>query len=52
MNDNKIHDASAMHEESDVETSFHQGMRAVMFFESCYRSNEMNRPVKLEELLR
>ncbi len=44
--------ASAIHGELDVETSFHQGMRAVMFFESCYRSNEMNRPVKLEELLR
>ncbi len=44
--------ASAIHGELDVETSFHQGMRAVMFFESCYRSNERNRPVKLEELLR
>jgi len=43
--------AAAILGESMVETGFLQGERAVMFFESCYRSNERNQSVRLEELL-
>jgi predicted dehydrogenase len=33
-----------------VETGWHEGMRAVRFFEACWRSHEENREIRLSEL--
>ncbi len=35
---------------TQIETSFHEGFRAVMFFEACYRSHIQNRQISLSEL--